>query len=632
MVNSSPRTPQKHTPLRQNNPSRHLSSIDEEQAPVYPGRLVAGRYYLRPQPREELHGAGPDLTSNTPLRKSKLNRSDEEFARYLSLENQTLSRSSAKASQEATNTSVVAWLSVLCWPLFFGLRIVLWLIGSAFSCLKWAATALVCIILNGHRIALVVYVIGTVLVTTFLYSPGGPYDGFSSPYITTDSANQHEFLKRFDQFTQGFIDSQALKEKAETILSAHGIHAEPEVVELFSSGYPYKVFSKTKHAHMYGSLLPKVFQENKLWVSAKHVAFHEAQMLIKSHPTLNFLEADPETGSFRLATHVPFSPGFEANVLLLTTARTIKRVHDQLLSVWIEPGKEGTWEDFVTCLKPYVLPVVEQTVIRLAHDSQVVPHERATYIMSLHHRLMKISPYLTDMPVIAKLLGDYFALLAVESQIALLATPLPQIPVPITTSRVLVRFTAFSNHLLTNFYRILQPNFASEYIGTRIVRPDTPRYRPPVFAAAHRLMDASQALREGMAPGECWAFSPKGGKLSFRLPLEVSPKRFIIHHPEPSQELPPSFIQLLVHAPIEDGSQREWEIMYEGPLEWHPAPNASFRHAAIQIPQPSPAASHFRLIASIAGDDIADDSFGCVYKIDLQGTLPAADNRHVGFF
>ncbi|KAJ9073627.1 hypothetical protein DSO57_1014238 [Entomophthora muscae] len=170
-----------------------------------------------------------------------------------------------------------------------------------------------------------------------------------------------------------------------------------------------------------------------------------------------------------------------------------------------------------------------------------------------------------------------------------------------------------------------RPNLASSKVGTRIVYPDTPTFKvkysspgpKPVYS-----MEASQALEDSMEPGHCWPFSAQGGKLSFRLPFKVQPTKFIIHHPESSNEPPPSSIDLLAHIPLAGHKRGVWKIVASGALHWQVSPKTFSLFAEFDTSDVNLEASHFRLMAYLDQDAGSEAQFGCVYSIDLKGKFP----------
>ncbi|KAJ9056859.1 hypothetical protein DSO57_1028494 [Entomophthora muscae] len=201
---------------------------------------------------------------------------------------------------------------------------------------------------------------------------------------------------------------------------------------------------------------------------------------------------------------------------------------------------------------------------------------------------------------------------------------LPQNPSPTPSNSTRIKLCRLLMVLPTESYKSL-PNFASSKVGTRIVYPDTPTFKVKSSSPGPKLvysMKASQALEDSLEPGHCWPFSAQGGKLSFRLSFKVQPTKFIIHHPELSNEPPPSSINLLAHIPLAGNKRGMWKMVASGALHWQASPKTSSLFAEFDTTDVSLEASHFRLMAYLDQDTGSEAQFGCVYSIDLKGRLP----------
>ncbi|KAJ9067833.1 hypothetical protein DSO57_1035106 [Entomophthora muscae] len=205
-----------------------------------------------------------------------------------------------------------------------------------------------------------------------------------------------------------------------------------------------------------------------------------------------------------------------------------------------------------------------------------------------------------------------------------LSDPLPQNVSPTFTRRYLIKACRIFMELPSDLSYKWQPNFASSKVETRIVYPDTPAFKVKTSGPGSEFayfMEASQALEDSMEPGHCWPFSAQGGKLSFRLPFKVRPTRFIIHHPESSNEAPPSSISLLAHVPLAEHRRGMWKMVTSGILHWQASPDTSSLFAEFDTSDVTFEASHYRLMAYLDQDAGAEAQFGCVYKIDLKGKI-----------
>ncbi|KAI0244477.1 hypothetical protein L0F63_001475 [Massospora cicadina] len=582
MSKSNSRTSSRLTSLRANNKSssttQFATDYERQQVETYSGRLVAGRYYLRSHSGEGSRSEGPgfalgSLPYNTGTRSPKPFKFSCTPTLLPQPSTQKVSSPAAPVETEEMEPKFL--------PQFKN----------------------------------------TVYNVTLDISKLIP-----SNLVEFDEATPEQWsLSQFSELKNDLVASQVRLHEIKTLFANHGLDAELVMAEM-------DVIHRGQIDNLPKRLLNKVFTMypklrmlggSKSWVDARDSAYQEAQQLLKRNPVLSFLEADPQTGSFsfRKFSDMTFELEHGTKPFLSSVGHAVFQAYEKLLSAIWQFDQEKDWQGFMKALKTAVYPAIDDMMTKILGDG-IALDKRPAFIMFVHSQLMIHSPQLAKVPVLAKILGDYFALLATDSLATLLKSHVPQVHISLD-HEILPPLYVPLNYFAKP-YRARQINFASETLGTYIVRPDTPHFTPPLSETTqitYRKMDASHALRDGMAPGECWAFASEGGKLSFRMPLAIFPKK-----------ASPSFIRLFAHAPIPGQSPKEgWRTVTEGPLEWQTSEQSS-RFATLDVVQTDYLASHYRLMAYLTDKDDSEISFGCVYQIELQGNLPAANNADVGYF
>ncbi|KAI0230167.1 hypothetical protein L0F63_001800 [Massospora cicadina] len=522
--------------------TQFATDYERQQVETYSGRLVAGRYYLRSHSREGSRSGGPgfalgSMPYNTVARSHKPFKFSCTPTTLPQPSTQKISSPVApiKTEEVESKLNIFQYLGLfhlfvlqclvmgikvlyaqlfpaICISVLYPFALISYIICAAGSFLQIAPR------ITFHTIkprALYLFVLLLLGIHTSRFLPQVKNTVYSAIFDTNklipsnslkidETTSEQWFLPQLSELKNDLVASQDRLHEIKILFANHGLDAELVMAEMdiIHSGQvdnlPKRLLNKV--FAMYPKL--RTLGGSKSWVDARDCAYQKAHQLLKRNPVLSFLEADPQTGSFsfRKFGDMIFELEHDTTPFLSSVGCAIFQAYEKLLSAIWQSDQEKDWQGFMKALKTAVYSAIDDMMTKIVGD-RIALDKRPAFIMFVHSQLMIHSPQLAKVPLLAKILGDYFALLATDSLATLLKSPVPQAHISLD-HEILPPLYVPLNYFAKP-YRARQINFASETLGTYIVRPDTPRFTPPLSETTQimrRKMDASHALRDSMAP------------------------------------------------------------------------------------------------------------------------------------